>query len=435
VSPARRRVAVGAILALALALRLLVIIGSPHFTPQTDSHDYDRTAASLASSGHFPSSILAPTGGPTAFRPPAFPVLLAATYAVTGTAQHPHDRWEAGRLAEAALGVLSVWLVILLASVLWGETVALAAGGVAAVSPPLLLAGSSLMSESLFVPLVLAAVLAALRGRGAPRPVWWAVASGVLTGLAALTRGNGFVLLLPVCLLLWPSPWRRWRSLRDPALAILAALLVCVPWTVRNLHVFGQPVAISTESGYALAGTYNALAQADSRYPALWFPPVLDQAAILRTDPGLNEAQISDRLTSRALHYIRVHPISLPRTVLWSTLRMLNLTGTRIERFAAQYEAYPMWLTDLSVYSFWVLLGGLVLGAAGGALRRAPAAVWLVPVILIVSGLPFSGATRYRVPADPFLIMFAVVGIAGLAERRAGLRSPLPSPGAWAPRS
>lgn len=412
---ARRRPSRGlvTVIALALVVRLAVIAATPHFIPQTDAADYDRIAVSLAHSGRFPPSLLAPGGGPTAFRPPSFPVVLAGAYAITGTGSK-YDRWQAGRVLEALLGTLAVVLIGLIAARLWGPHAGLLSGAIGAVFPPLLLIGSSLMSESLFVPLVLGAVLCALVYRDSlTRRRWpWAITVGVLIGLAALTRSNGLALLLPIGLLVWSErPRRSWRSMLGPALVLAATMLTLVPWTIRNALVLRALDPIGTESGYALAGTYNAHTQHRAKYPAMWAPPVAQFRELAAVHPRADEAQISRDLDSSALHYVSAHPMYVAKVALWNSLRLLNLTGTGFERFASQYEAYPAGLAVLSVYAFW-LLGALALvGALVPAARRVPGAFWGCPLVILVSSLLFIGATRYRAPADPFLVMLAALGL------------------------
>jgi 4-amino-4-deoxy-L-arabinose transferase-like glycosyltransferase len=404
------------IVLLALAARLVVIVATPHFTPVTDSADYDRMSVSLADHGRFPASNIAPHGGATAFRQPLFPLVLAGAYEIVGT-HRQHTRWVAGRVLEAVLGTIAVVLAAFIALRLFGAGIALLVGLIAAIFPPLVLVGSSLMSESLFVPLVLAAVAAALQARSAPRPLPWALAAGALAGLAALTRGNGIVLLPGICLLVYALRGRGRTALRAPLAALVAGLLVLVPWTVRNWDVFGQFAPLGTETGYTVAGTYDAIAQHRPDYPAMWVPPGLELGRAAAAHPSANEAQLSSRLTSVGLDYIGAHPGSLARTALWSTLRLFNLTGTGVERWAAQYEAYPTWLADASVYAFWVVGALALIGALTAAARAAPPALWLCPVLLLASTVLVIGLTRYRSPADPFIVMLAALGLGTIAGR------------------
>ncbi|MHB8656615.1 MAG: ArnT family glycosyltransferase [Solirubrobacteraceae bacterium] len=408
-----------AVTVLALVVRLIVVAATPAFVPETDSADYDRIAVSLVQTGSLPvSGLAARPGGPTAFRPPVFPVLLAGVYGVVGVGSGK-VRWEAGRVLEAVLGAVAVWLVCLIALRLWGPVVAVVAGALAAVYPPLLLVGSSLMTEPLFIALVLGSVLAALVGRESGR-LRWSVLGGGLVGLAALTRGNGIVVVVAVAGLVWRSrPWWARRSLMAPAVVVLATAVTIIPWAIRNAQVFhGRFVPVSTETGYALAGTYDTFAQSRSDFPALWAWPFAEMHRIYAQHPAASEAEISSRLGTEAVKYVEHHPVALVRTAFWNTLRLLNLTGTRLERIAAAGEAYPPTLSEISVYAFWILGLLAIAGTFTAAARRAPTGFWLAPVLLFLSSLFLIGTTRYRSPVDPFLIMLAALPLAARLRAR-----------------
>jgi 4-amino-4-deoxy-L-arabinose transferase-like glycosyltransferase len=407
---------VAAIVVVALIARVVVVLATPGFKAVADSGDFDRIAVSLVNDGRFPTSGTAPQG-PTAFRPPLFPLALAAVYEVVGTGSAT-DRWEAGRLVEAALGALVVLLTCLIALRLWGRRVALIAAGIAAVYPPLVLVGSSLLSESLFIPFVLGSVLAALVYRDSGHRWRWAVLSGVLAGLGALTRGNGIVLLVPLVMLVWgPRPWLAWRSMRVPAALLAATLLTLAPWTIRNIEQFHAFVPLTTETGYALEGVYNPVAQSDSAYPALWLPPATQMAAFFRQRPTANEAQVSSHLTSEALTYVKQHPGSVLRTLFWSVARLFNLTGTGLERYLAPYQAYGRGLAEASVYTFWLALALAIAAVVLGAASAMPRALWAWPLMIVLSCLVFAGDTRYRSPADPFVILLIAAGISAAISR------------------
>ncbi|MDQ6775804.1 MAG: glycosyltransferase family 39 protein [Actinomycetota bacterium] len=411
----------------ALALRVVVVLATPHFATIDDSHSYDRMAVSLAEHGTLPSSQIPLAGGPTAYPPPGYPVALAIAYRIVGVGSE-HTRWEAGRIEEAVLGAIVVVLIALIASRLFGRAAGLLSGEIAAVYPPLLLVGSSLMSESLFIPLVLGAVLTALVARDSEHRLRWAISSGVLIGLAALTRSNGIVLVLPVILLVWTERprWSR-RAVRTPLVVVAATILTIMPWTIRNTVEFHELVPISTETGYAFAGTYNAVAQYDTQYPALWTPPGTQIYSFLKAHPRANEAQISDDLVTFSRRYIAAHP-SYPFVVAyWSTVRLFNLAGPGYERFSAPFAGYPPTLAYWSVFAFWLLAVVALIGLAIGGWRRAPWALWACPVLILLSTLPFAGLTRYRAPADPFFVMLAALALLVLWRRTLGRRLPSPA--------
>lgn len=398
---------------LALLLRLALVIATPHYAPPAhdDPSDFDRVAVSLADHARLPDSVGTGRGGPTAFRPPLFPIALAAMYHVVGTSSGP-ARWEAGRLLEALFGAIAVGLIFLIAWRLWGRLAAIVAGVLAAVYPPLVMAGSSLMSESLFIPLGLGAVLAALVHRDSGHRWRFALLTGFLVGLASLTRGNGIVLLAPIIFLVWTGrPRRSLRAARAPATVVLATLLTLTPWVIRNAIELHALVPLTTETGYALAGTYNAEAQATR---SLWQPPFTDELQIWKQTPRANEAAVSGRLTTIAVRYIKSHPVSLLRTAYWNSVRLLNLTGSGIEVALAPIWGYPKWLAELSVYAFWIVALLALVGVVSGGARGSPLALWGCPLAILLSAVPFLGLTRYRLPADPFFVMLAALGVMSL---------------------
>jgi 4-amino-4-deoxy-L-arabinose transferase-like glycosyltransferase len=408
---------IGGIVALALIVRIAVVLGTPAFRPNTDASNFDQIAVSVARDGHFPTSPFTLHGGPTAFRPPLFPLALAGVYALSGTGSTT-TRWEAGRMLEAILGAVAVLLLTLIGIRLFGRVTGLVAGGIAAVYPPLILVGSSLLSESLFIPLVLAATWAALSARGSPHRLRWAVASGVFVGLGELTRSNGIVLVIPLGLLVWDlTPSRSWRAARAPAAMLAAALVTLIPWTARDIAVFHQFVPVTTQAGYGLAGTYNPMAQDRHDYPALWIPPLYDIGLSFRAHPDYNEEQVSGDVLGDAVTYIKDHPFSVVRTTYWSFLRLFNLSGIGFERYAAPFEAYPLALAEISVVAFWLLALLAIGGVFTAAVRRVPRAIWGCPMLIILTVVFFEGSTRYRSPADPFFILLAAPAVVSLAHR------------------
>jgi 4-amino-4-deoxy-L-arabinose transferase-like glycosyltransferase len=415
-----------AIVLLALVLRVSLVLATPHFAPREDSVVYDTGAVSLATTGHFfPGSLPTLHRGATAFYPPLFQLFLAGVYKVVGTSAD--TRWEAGRLFEAALGAAVVLLVYLIAVRLWRPRVALIAAGLAAISPPLVMVGSSsLLSESLFIPLVLAATLAALHFRQDPR-IRWALMAGALVGAAALTRANGVFLVIPIGFLLWVKRPRFSPRGLAPSLAALAVtILVLVPWTVRNAQVFHRFVPLDTGTGYTLDGTFNAAVQTtEHRFPAMWVMPQEHVQQLYAADPRATEASVSAHLTSEALSYIGEHPGSVLKTLYWNTVRMLDLTPS-VERFFAPYEVYPTWLAMLSVYALWALIPLCVAGAFFRDARAAPRSFWGMPLTLYLSGVLVLGLTRGRSPLDPFLLMLAAIALDGAYQAiraRAAMRS------------
>src|SRR4051795_10702278 len=100
----RSRVALvaGAIVLVALAVRLGAIAATPHIALASDPADYARHARSISAGHGYPSSAVVRAGGATAIRPPAYPYLLAGVYKVSGGSV------LAGRVAQAVIGAVIV---------------------------------------------------------------------------------------------------------------------------------------------------------------------------------------------------------------------------------------------------------------------------------------------------------------------------------------
>jgi 4-amino-4-deoxy-L-arabinose transferase-like glycosyltransferase len=395
----RGRLLVAAILALALTLRLgLAVLHDPP-PPTGDAADYARHAASLADHGSYPPSEIGP--GPTAFRPPAYPVVLAGVYEVLG-------RDDAPRVAGAVVGTAAVALLGLCALWLLGPAAALAAMALAAVFPPLVMVSVAQLSEGLFIALVLAALACALAFRRSPDRVAWVVAAGALAGAAALTRTNGLVILVPLLLVV---PRRR-------LVLVLAALVVIAPWTIRSSTALDSFVPTTTQAGFTLAGAYNDQAREDEELPAAWRPPTMaPYDALLRGDT--NEAEREREFRAEALGYAADHPLYVPRVVFWATVRMLNLADAELEELSSREAGVGEGFAKLNRYATWALLALALAGAFTAAARRAPRWLWLFPLLLWLSVAIAIGATRYRTPVDPFLILLAAAAVTSRWPSRA----------------
>ena len=361
--------AVWLVLLAALAIRLAFVLATPGYELVHDARDYDRHAASIAAGDGYAPSL----GRPTAFRPPGYPYLLAGVYKLAGvdTRLDP-DGILAARLTGVLLGTLTVALIGVLAAQLWDRRAALVAMALAAVYVPLILVGAAVMSETLFVTLLLATLVAGMAHRRSRHRYRWALFAGVLAGLAILTRANAAVLLLPLGLAVWDArPRFTLRALGPPAALVVTAILVVTPWTVRNQVVFGTFVPVSTQVGSALAGTYNDQARTDRGEPGL----VAQRAPHPRVRPHLGkrakarpEPELDHELRDIAKRYIAQHPGYVAEVAWWSTARMLDLTGLKWSRHTmGTIGIEPRW-ADVSVACFWAFA---LLALAGAFTRRA----------------------------------------------------------------
>jgi hypothetical protein len=381
-----------------MATRDLVLSGDPV--------DYDRLGRLLADGQGFGESVLSPSGGATAFRPPLYPLFLGGVYTVTDGSM------LAARLVQALLGALTVGLLWFVARRLFDRRVAFVAAGIAAVYPPLVVASGALMSEAIFLPLMVGALLAVLAARDDPDAASrWAIVAGLLVGLGLLARPNSLALVPAFVLLL--AGWRK------VALLGLTALVVLLPWQLRNASAVDGFVFIADIDGYNVAGVYNddsAAAPYPSRYQ--FRPPIgVRDHAPLFADPSYDEVSLGAELRSRGLDHIRDNLTAPLEAVAWNSFRMLELPGMELSEIVAEEAGFGRTTALAGIASFWALVALAVASVLTGAVRRVPRALWLGPALLWLGTAAFLGNARLRAPIDPFVVLAAAPVVVAVTSR------------------
>ena len=395
---------------LALGVRLAAIAVTPDLPLVGDPTDYHRHAVSIAAGDGYPPTVATPAGGPSAIRPPAFPYLLGGVYAVTGESE------TVGRIVQALLGTAVVVLTMFVALRLFGRPTAIVVGVMAALFPPLVIDGATLLSEPLFVAFELLAILAVLAFRRA-NGMGWAALAGVLIGLAFLTRANALVLLVVLAFAVWaPDRRRGLRSLRAPAVLLACALLVVVPWTIRNAVEFDRFIPVSTQDGYTLAGTYNATSRDRD---GLWITANADPtiAALLERSRDLDEAELNVKLRTAARRFALDHPAYVVEVAANNLLRLFNLGGTAYQRDVARlgHGLGPDW-AKLMTFSLFPFLLLALAGAATRAARGAPRWIWAIPLLLLTTVFVLA-SNRHRAAIDPFILILAGLALVSGYDR------------------
>lgn len=117
--------------------------------------------------------------------------------------------------------------------------------GVGLIAAPYLIRNvNSLMTETLALFFTTIAMLAAVEVFKGPRPLRWALLSGAMVGLAALTRPPFAYLLPAVTIVVVPLIVRssqRCRGAATLAAFLFAGVCVMTPWIMRNSVVLGHP--------------------------------------------------------------------------------------------------------------------------------------------------------------------------------------------------
>ncbi len=343
-------------------------------------------------------SVFAGDPQPTAQHPPLFAFYLA------GWIKLGLGSLAAHRVAACLMGTAAVALIGLLGRRVAGARVGLIAASVAAVYPPLFMIDGALISESIYAPLIVTSLLLAYRFLDRPSPQR-AAAVGVSIGLATLARTEGILLLV---LLAVPLAWRAGQG-RLPAFAACAAatVLVLSPWLARNWVQFDEFPVLATNGG----GTAQA-----TNCDSVYYTHLIGFASHACAREGCNrltgEVAQDNCRARRARDYARDNLARVPLVVL-----------ARVERVWEVYDPE----TNLDYGRYWArargaATAGLILYtllaplALGGALLLRRRSVSLVPLLAtfamatVAAAIAF-GLTRYRLVAEPALIVLAAVSI------------------------
>jgi 4-amino-4-deoxy-L-arabinose transferase-like glycosyltransferase len=380
---------------IALVLRAIWFVLCPN-QPVSDQATYHAAASQLASGRGY----IELDGTPANLWPVGYPALLAATYWVFG-AQYP-----IGYLLNIALLLLLVLGTQQLGSALFGREVGLLAALLVALHPTLVLHTTMLTSETPFmVGAVWLLALLVRMARGEVNLAWAVPLAGVSLGVLTYVRPTGqiFLLALPVLGLLW----RRVRLL-PLALAsagiVMLAVLVLLPWGLRNQRSFGVFLLTSNNGGENIWMGNNP----ESRGEYMELPA--DALAL----PLVERERL---LGSRGIAFIRQNPgrylVLCGQRVVYS-LRSDTIAavwnGVGItQRFGNRGVLFFKIVCSIAHWTLLILVGyALFTRKQRGASDAALAFVLLLlaaPFILIVGG------NRYMVPILPLLCIFAASGI------------------------
>ncbi len=391
-SAALRAAWTGPVAAFAVALAIRVYwVRHWILPPYGDQASLERFAGNVA------HGLLYGTHG--AYWPPAFVFLAGAVERAFGTGHH----LLAVRTADAVLGALAAALTADLARrLLRSPPAGLAAGLLWAVYVPAVYYTDAFLAVTLGTLMLLAVCDAGVAYGDRPGGTRLAVV-GLLLGLAALTKPTELPLVVPLGLQ-WGLRGSRgfdWAfALRSAAATLALALVVNVPWTLRNLHVTGAPVFVDMNGGINFYIAHNPRATGE-------FVDLGPANPVLLRGAGYDAPETGALALRAGVAYFAAHPGADAReaaTVLryfW-TMRDPDIAtyGGEIYRLAARLRA-PAW-------GFGVVRDLGLLGAAFWARRWRRMAVLPATVLGYCGGLALLFfAPRFRLPVEPLLAISA----------------------------
>lgn len=410
-----------AAIVLGLAIRIAYVTLFRHPPLAGDELEYD-AEGQLIAQGHLfwtrvPYGIL----HAGAWKAPGYPLWVGLWYALVG--HHP----ETVRLAQVALGAVTIVLGWMLGRRLFGARAGTTAAFVVAAYPLAWQYEELLYSESFATPLTLGLLLLIFTRTPTPRR---ALGFGSLLGVALYIRPTA-EFLLAGALVGWGLAvgWRRGLALTITG--ALAAIAVVLPWTVRNAIVMHGFVPISMQDAAAY-GTFNPQSASNPFGSWAWQPDPPADADLFNPRHPLSDVVLRSRLIGRASAYVEAHPSSLAKAFFWNGLSRLWDIRHRSRSLAeVPFEGRSRLVTNLGLDFYYVLLP-LSLVGLWRARRRRSLVLGVLAIALATSILyTVDSGTRYRAPLEPLIAVLACAGALGTYNARGARtddRQPLPTP-------
>ncbi|MBI5604260.1 MAG: tetratricopeptide repeat protein [Deltaproteobacteria bacterium] len=250
---------------------------------------------------------------------------------------------------------------------------------------------------------------------------------GLILGLSVITKANA--------LLIWPGVifWIFWTSpggkkIRYALLFTLGVSLLILPVTLRNYIQFHDPVLVTADMGKVFFHGNGPGATGMER------ADLPDQGFIEETGGEPDFAHTLFRSTARGLTHRNLSPSESSRFWVFRTLDHIRshpysafkLLAKKFVLFWLNYEVHDL-DTNYAYYQTiraWPLVPfGLIaaLGVVGMFLSRKNLKQTYLPFLMIavylLTVVIFFNASRYRLPAVPFLCLFAAYTILSLYDR------------------
>jgi len=406
-------VALGVIVALALALRLVYlheIQDHPLFrTLMGDPAVYFAQARDIAQGKLVPEHAYFHSS-------PLYPFFLALVARLGGASLH------AIRVVQSAAGALSVLLVFLLGRLTVGTRAGLVAAFFAALYVPFVFFEGEVLEITLVVTSLLGSLIF-LQLADRDRNIWKAVAAGALLGLAGLGKPN--LLLFAPAGALWLVFHGRPRRERHagrarvlPAVLFFAAAGVMIlPATIHNFRAEGDFIPVSSNGGINFfIGNHANSPGVFQVPPEMRFDLRVASKSVAERETGrtLSAGEVSDFWAGRTLESISANPG-----------RWVALMGRKLVLFWNHYEIpnhYHLYyvrqfapVLRIPVGTFGVVAPLGLLGLALAVRRRKRVGLLvLFGLSFMASVVPFFITGRYRLAVVPVLLVGAGFAVESL---------------------
>jgi len=411
------------IFAVAFVLRLIWVLSVRNELAWSDENEYVAIARHLtAGEGYISPSYRAT---------PTLPFYLSLVFRVFG------ESYRAARVGQAILGALTCVLLYKIGAHLAGPAAGWISGLLLAIYPPHIYLAGVFYAECVATFLCALSVYLALRSVRPRAPLVLSLLTGVTLALTVLAR-SVFAIFAPWVCIAWlygaPKEWP--RRLACSVLFVCGFACIILPWTIRNYIVYQRVMPVSSGFYQQLWWGNNELStgSAADRFLYLFGPLWMQRVQQLEPTEQLalteRYAAVTNQIAEKTIRYrdsgIAIDEVLRPvvtsyiathpgQTLLrWGKkLVAMFLTAFGDTQTKNTYTSRPYKL--IAAVSYYPIFLLAVTGAClSWPRRRQFALIYLVIVIVAGVQAMMTVNTRYRLPIDPYLIVFTSIALVQL---------------------
>lgn len=366
-----------------LLIRLAYVLPLPVDKISPDAYEWMSTGWSIAQGNGFGGS----------WRPPGHALFLAGVFFIFGKSV------IAARAVQALLGAFTCLLTYRTGKRIFSENTGRIAGVLAAFYPYFIAYTGDLLSETFLTFMLALAIFQVVKTSEAPS---WKniVLAGISIGLAGLTKSVVLPFFALACAWLW---WRTGKF-RVGFMTGVFVVLTIVPWTLRNYYHYDKSYIMPVSTPWCSLCGSNC-----------------DEALLNETigdvDKRPGSKPIDQFLPKGLVEYIYTLPLPerdkycKARALTWMKGNPDKLTWLLYKRFFHFWRLYPMiaykWekLAAMATSGVCLPLAAIGFFLSLGLFKKTSLLLALFVSYTLVYVF-FATMIRYRVPMDPYVLMF-----------------------------
>jgi len=365
----------------------------------TDAIGYDQIACNILNNNEYSFEL----GKPTAYREPVYPLFLAGIYVIFG------HSYNAVRLVQIVISAFTCVLIFLFVYENFGKGAEIASL-IACFYPYFIYYSTTILRETLFIYFLLYTVY--LLTRVINKRETSLLEAGVCCGICCLINTTSIIFVVISLIVIFCSKYRK-----EAMMISFICLLVYAPWVIRNYKVFHTVILGSNVIGGTLyyANTIDYNICGTDKEIEFWKKDKIKNQSLTMSEVDSNRF-----LLKNATNII----ISNPKEYVLQCYK----------RFIKLYRIYPHTgkgyvhsenlMVTCSLLSYGIILPFAILGLALSFKQYKKSLILYIAIFsfTLVYTLIWS-VIRYRLPIEPYIIIFSTLGIIYLGDRNEKIKS------------